>query len=418
LILAWIAVPALAFARPKIAVAPIAGDDDGKVTAAVAEEASQHATVVDPEPTKRALERLGYSDASSKKAQKALRKRLGVDVIIYGQVESKKGKQKLTLEVSGRNKRSGEIELSFKNASSNKFREELRDDLGKQLAGAEGEASEDDDDNKDKDKDKEKSKELTVYRPFRHGGDGGDNGPRHPLTESALWLDGGAAGLHRSLTYETTGAASPPPPVGTASVSGEIEAEVYPAAFDSLASGASGIGFAATVAKTVGLSIAVPGSNLSAPIDESRYTIGARYRLHFGQTTLAFGAAFWRQTFVADRGGLGMAQLDMPDTAYNAIAPQLVLRVAATPKIALLAQVDVPLIFSSGQITTGTQLGQATILAAAGEGAIDFSLAEHYGLRFALLYDQVDFLFQAPRRGVSAAIDRTLGLTGTFALFY
>jgi len=399
-LLLWVAIPALAFARPKIAVAPLAGDDDGKVTAAVAEEASQHATVIDPQPTQKALARLGYDNANSKKAQKALRKRLGVDVIIYGTVDTKGSKQKLTLEVSGRGKRAGEIELSFKTASSNKFREELRDELGKQLAGAEGEASEDDD---------------GPRRPFRHGG---DDGPRHPLTESAVWIDGGPSGLHRSLTYETTGAATPPPPVGTASFSGQLEAEIYPAAFDSLQSAASGFGFAATVAKTVGLSIAVPGTTASASINEARYTIGARYRFHFGQTTLATGVAFWHQTFIADRSSLMGATLDMPDTSYNAVAPQVAARFAITPKIAILAQLDIPLIFSSGQITTGAQLGQATIIAGAGEGAVDFSLAEHYGLRFALLFDEVDFLFQSPRRGVSSAIDRTLGLTATFALFY
>src|SRR2546423_3136461 len=133
--LAWVLVPALAFARPKIAVAPLEGDDDGKVTAAVAEEASQHAVVVDPKPTQTALDKLGFSNAKSKKAQKKLRAKLGVDVIIYGEVDSKGAKQHLSLEVSGRGKRASTIELTFKNASSNKFREELRDELGKQLSG-------------------------------------------------------------------------------------------------------------------------------------------------------------------------------------------------------------------------------------------------------------------------------------------
>src|SRR4051812_36674443 len=90
-------LPAVAFARPKIAVAPLDGDDDGSVTAVVAEEASQHATIVDPKPTQAALARLGYPDAKGKKAQKALRKRLKVDVIIYGEVTTKGSKRKLVL---------------------------------------------------------------------------------------------------------------------------------------------------------------------------------------------------------------------------------------------------------------------------------------------------------------------------------
>ena len=399
LIVAWLLVPALAFARPKIAVAPLDGDDDGSVTAVVAEEVSQKATIVDPKPTQAALQRLGYPDVKTKKAQKALRKRLKVDVIIYGEVSGKNGKKKLLLEVSARNKDVTEIELSFKTATSNKFREELRDELGKSLAGAEGQAAEDDDDH--------------PLRPFRHG----EEDARHPVTESAVWLDAGAAALHRSLTYQTTGAASPPPPVGTASVSGELEAEIYPGAFDTIDSPLASIGLAATVAKTVGLSIAVPGTTGSATIDEARYTIGARYRFHFGQTSLAVGLSYWRQRFIADRSGAGMT-LDMPDTDYSAIAPGAVLRYAATPKIGILASLDVPFVFSSGGITTGTSFGQATVFGGSIEAALDYQLAPHYGLRFAGLYDQFDFLFNAPRRGVSAAVDRTMGVTATFALIY
>jgi len=398
LIVAWLLVPALAFARPKIAVAPLEGDDDGSVTAVVAEEASQHATIVDPKPTQAALARLGFSDAKGKKAQKALRKRLKVDVIIYGEVTTKGSKRKLVLEVSARNKDVTEIELTLKSATSNKFREELRDELGKSLAGAEGQAAEDDDDH--------------PLRPFRHG-----EGERHPITESAVWLDVGAAALHRSLTYQTTGAASPPPPVGTASVSGELEAEIYPLAFDTIDTPASSIGFAASVAKTVGLSIAVPGTTQSASIDEARYTIGARYRFHFGQTSLAVGLSYWRQRFIADRGGLAMP-LDMPDTDYSAVAPGAVVRIAATPKIGIMGALDIPFVLGSGGITTGTSFGQATVFGGAVEAALDYQLAPHYGLRFAGLYSQFDFLFNAPRRGVSAAVDRTMGLTATFALIY
>jgi hypothetical protein len=401
----WLLVPAVAFARPKIAVAPIEGDEDGKVTATVAEEASQHAVVIDPKPTQTALEKLGFSDAKSKKAQKKLRGKLGVDVIIYGEVEGKGAKQHLTLYVSGRGKRAGTIELTFKTATSNKFRDELRDELGKQLSGAEGEAAEGDDDDK-------------PFRPYRRGGDDSDT-VRHPLTEASVWLDGGAAALHRTLTYETTGAASPPPPVGTISASGELEAEVYPFAMDSLTPPAAGIGLVASVAKTVGLSIAVPGTTTSAPIDESRYTIGARYRFHFGTTTVAAGLSYWRQAFSADQSKLPMGTtLDMPNTEYGAIAPGGALRFAATPKIAIMFSLDIPLVFASGSITTGAQFGQATILAGSGEGAVDFLLGPHYGVRFAALYDRVDFLFQSPRRGVSAAIDSTLALTAMFALVY
>jgi hypothetical protein len=416
-IVAFLFIPAIAFARPKIAIAPLEGDDDGKVTAIVAEEASQHAAVLDPKPTQDALDKLGFSDAKSKKAQKKLRSKLKVDVIIYGDVSGNKTKH-VTLNVSARGQRASTIELTFKGSTMSKFRKELRDELGKQLAGTESEAQEEDEDHPHSDDHPKSEGSHSVRRPYQHHDDD-DSSARHPVTESAVWLDAGGAGLHRSLTYDTAGAASPPLPVGTASFSGELEAELYPAAFDSLASPAAGFGIAASAAKTVGLSIKVPGSSSSASINQSRFTVGARYRFHFGQTTLAAGVSYWKQSFSADKTSLPMGTtLDMPNCDYSAVAPGAVLRIAASPTIGVSLALDIPLILASGEITTGTSFGQATVIAGTFEGAVDVALAPHYGLRFAALYDQLNFSFKAPQRGVTGATDRTEGLLATVAIIY
>ena len=93
----------------------------------------------------------------------------------------------------------------------------------------------------------------------------------------------------------------------------------------------SGIGLAATFGRTVGLSITVPGTTASAGIDEGHYSIGARYRFVFGQSSLAAGISYWRREFIADRGSLMGQTLDMPDVDYRGIAPEVVAKFPATP---------------------------------------------------------------------------------------
>src|SRR6185369_8680676 len=99
----------------------------------------------------------------------------------------------------------------------------------------------------------------------------------HVLTQAALWLDGGASFARRTLTYQSTGMMQPPP-VGTAAAAGNVEAELYPAAFGTLQGAAAGFGVDAELGYTVGLGIAVPGTQVTAPIKNGHYSLGARYR--------------------------------------------------------------------------------------------------------------------------------------------
>ena len=66
---------------------------------------------------------------------------------------------------------------------------------------------------------------------------------------------------------------------------------------------------------------------------------------------------------MADRSKLmNKDALDMPDVDYSAIAPGASLRVAATPKIAAFASVEVPLMLYSGPIQLPASYGSAKIL--------------------------------------------------------
>jgi hypothetical protein len=488
IVFAWLAIPAIAIAKPKVAVAPLDGDDDGKVAEVVVEAAREHAKVIGPKQVGKAADELGLSDPNTPRALKKLRGKLEVDAVIHGKVERDGGKKRLVLSVAGKGKSGSAFEVEYKSASSKSFKKELREELGKRIAGAgeggkEDEAddeppkknvfddsgskkkptddeppkkkSSDDDPPKKKSSDddppkKKKTSEDDEPKPKRvakrsddddstrarkkssdddedrprkkkkrrHSDDEDEPPPRHPITQGALWLDLGGAGLHRTLTYSTNGGGAPPPPVGTGSFSGQFEGEVYPFAFDTVRKPESGIGLAATFGRTVGLSITVPGTTASAGIDEGHYSIGARYRFVFGQSSLAAGISYWRREFIADRGSLMGQTLDMPDVDYRGIAPEVIAKFPATPTIGITAQLDVPLMLASGDITSGSKFGVASIIAFGLEGAVDVALAPHYGLRFAALFDQVKLSFQGMARGVTGATDRSMGITATFALLY
>jgi hypothetical protein len=261
-------------------------------------------------------------------------------------------------------------------------------------------------------------------RKKRHRRDGVEP-ERNPITQAAMVLDGGAAGMRRSLTWDMNLGMAPPPTVGTASFSGRIEGEVYPGAFDTLEGTAAHVGIVGSLRKTFGLSIAVPGTAVDAPIKEGAYTIGARYRFVFGSSSLALGVSFWRQYYIADRSALAAPNLlDMPDVEYAAVAPGAIFRFAAGSNLGAFVGLDVPLLLSAGPIGTPASYGAADAIAFAVDGGVDYMLGPHYGLRFTAVFHQVGLGFKqtqdtlAARRGVVGATDRTMGIAAAFAVFY
>jgi hypothetical protein len=483
IVLVSLALPAIAVAKPKVAIAPLESDNDGGVAELVAKEAAAHAKVTSAKATAKAIEELNISDPGTSKALKKLRNKLEVDAVIHGKVDRDGGKKKLVLAVSGRGKAGTPFEIEYKSLSSKTFHKELRDALAKKIAGlsesdheddsgddaeehpvkhtfsddhATKHESSDDHPTKHESSDDHPTKhESSDDHPSKHESsddhpkrvasddsghvrkhsDDGEDHPRkrkhrrsddddtparHPVTQAALWLDGGAAGMHRTLTYDTSGgAASPPRAVGTGSLSAQIEGEVYPGSFDTLKGAAANLGLVGAFGKTVGLAIHVPGTTASASINEGHYEIGARYRVISGTSAFAFGVSYWERRFIADRSGMG-AMLDMPDVEYKGVAPAASAKFAATPKVGIGLSLELPLMLASGTITSGTSFGQASILAFAGTGSVDVLLGPHYGLRFAALFDQVGLSFKAatPTRGVSGATDRSMGVTATLSVVY
>ena len=484
IILVTVGITASAVAKPRVAIAPLDGDSDDKISDVIAEEAGKSAKVTPPDEVGKIIESLGIRDLHSMRALKKLRVRLEVDAIVYGKLERQGSKKRLKLTVSGRAKKAVSFEVEFKTSSSKTFRKGLRDELATHIATAtEGEAYDDDTDDDDEPKkkkltedDEPKKKKLTEddepknkhddgapkqkhdderpkkrvaadddsARVRKHHDDDGDDDQRkthkkkrrhrdddaepagrHPTTQAALWLDAGATGVRRTLTYDTTDVTTPPPRVGTGAAAAQFEGEVYPLALSGSGGSGAGFGLALAVRKTVGLSIAVPGTNVSAGIKEGQYSIGPRYRFMFGTTTLAIGVDYWRRYDYADRSALAMpGLLDMPDVEYTAVAPGAVVKVAATLKIALFLGLQVPAMLGTGPIGAGGSYGKATAVAFEAHGGLDVELATNYGVRFAAMFEQVGLAFKADpgtlaaRRQVAAVTDRTMGISATFAVFY
>ncbi len=465
-----VAAPALA--KPKAAIAPLEGDEDQKVTKLVADAAGDHAKVTGPERTAKAMDNLSITGFKTKDLKK-LRSNLEVDVIIHGTVTRDGSKKHLALTLSGKGKQKEMVELDYK--STKTLRKQLSSALGKKLDAAAGGGNDDDADDDDdapkrpfadkaadddkpkkhddddkpkkhadaddrpRKRDEDKPKKRTAEADVRKHSDNDDDRPRkrkhhrgddeddvpppNPITQAAAWVDAGGNFTRHTLTWAGAGTMKPPG-VGTAAASAAVEGELYPASFAPKTRGA-GIGIYGDFGYAMGLGIAVPGAGVTAPIKQEHYQLGVRYRIATGQASIAFGAAYWRRTYIADRSKLMMpTQLDTPDIDYRAIAPGVVARFPAAPKVGIVVGADVPLMLDGGPITKATSYGAATILAADVMAGLQILVAEHVALQLRGDFNYESFSFAAKAqsgaatRGVTSATEMNYGLTATVGVLY
>lgn len=427
LLIAWLLVPAWAMAKPTLALAPIEGDKDGKVAELISSAVDEDFKVVGPAKVEATMGKLDI-DSVDPKTTKKLRKKLGAEVVVYGRVDKEGKKKNLTLSISARGKRTQKFEVDYKSADAKSFKKELRAELNKRLAGAERDESNDDDEDDEREDKREARRDDDdgdrVRKRRDRDDDDDDDRPkkkkkkRHVINHAALRLSAGAVAARRTLTYDGGGMAGPPR-VGTFGGAGRIDVEVYPAAFDTLEGAAAGIGFAGELEKTVGVSIDVPGSTKSTPINQMRYSAGVRYRIPFGPSSFAFGASYWYRQFVADRSSLGgLEALDMPDVKYKAIAPTGVLRIAAAPNVGIYFSAEIPLLLDAGPIQNGANYGPASVIAFDLEAGAEILVGSNYAVRLAGQFEQLGLSFSKMNRGVTAAKDRLMGVTATFEVLY
>jgi hypothetical protein len=447
----WAALGSTAYAGTKVAVVALDGDSsNGQLTGVVVEVAGESATVIDSDLVDKGLHALAIDGPPSTTETKKLRSKLKVDVVLTGKVAKDGDKLKLSLVATGKGGKSESFSLHFTKSSAKSFRTELAAALDKHISSVSGGADSDDEDDDQakkpppkKDKDKDKEIDDITKRPSRDDrpsrrvakrtdddsddGDGGSVHKRHhaaladsdhnALTQGAIWLDAGAGGLRRTLTYGAGG--NPPPKLGTAGATAALDAAYYSG------DGPSGFGAVVSVRQTLGVSIAVPKTAAKCAITEAAYTLGARYRMPLsGTSSIAFGANYWRYRYIADRAPLGddPTELDMPDVDYSAIAPAGEIHYAVSPTTAVSAALTIPIIFSTGPASTG--YGAAGGISLTLDAGLDFKLAEHYGLHIGGVFDQLGIKLEgtkstvAAMRGLSSMTDRTVGAIVAVALLY
>jgi hypothetical protein len=222
-----------------------------------------------------------------------------------------------------------------------------------------------------------------------------------------------------------------PPRVITTAGAGRFDGEIYPFALANPGSGLAGLGFAGTYDKTLGLAIKIPNQALSAPISQSHFALGARYRFGVGEaSTLVLGLDYVGRHYTADRSGLMAVVLDAPDVDYAAVAPGVALRSPVTGTITAFAGLDGLLMLEAGQIQKITSYGPATVYGVEAIGGVDIAVAKQLGLRIAVEYSQINFSFSnqgamaigrdkdPASQDVMGAVDRSIGLAATLGLVY
>jgi hypothetical protein len=252
--------------------------------------------------------------------------------------------------------------------------------------------------------------------------------------EPAALARAGAGGslAQRRLSFVTrAGFNQIPPRVITLAGAGRVDGEIYPFAIARPGSGLSGLGLAGAYDKTFGLSIKIPNQSVRAPIDQAHYALGARYRWTLGEASIiAIGLDYARRHYIADRSGLMTLVLDAPDVDYSAIAPGVAARVPVSSSITGFAAADGLLILKTGAIQTQASYGAANVYGFDAQAGVELAVTHQIGVRVAVEYSQINLAFKATGAmatsrdndpatvDVTAAVDRSIGISATLGLVY
>jgi hypothetical protein len=188
------------------------------------------------------------------------------------------------------------------------------------------------------------------------------------------------------------------------------------------------------------LSLDAPAGTAKAPVTESAWSIGLRYRLVLGHTTemsptLTVGVGYGQRQFspdesgVTDSAGKTTLEKNTPASTVSVIDPGVQLRYPVKRRLALFAGVRGMIIPGAGTITETASYGAATLYGIDGNLGVDILLGKRYAVRLAGEITQVHYAFNgsgaltnldsdATTKEVSALSDRSLGGSLTFGVLY
>lgn len=470
-------VAAVAEAKPKVAFAPIVGDDGGEVGEAVTGTLDEY-KLVPAKDLKKKVKSLGLGDDWSDKDFVKLEKELEADAIVQGTLEPAGKKKNLTFKIYVHGKKAKGFSVQFSNPASDKFQKAVHDKLVEKITADEGEEvalddkpkkkkkktddddaapadddapkkkkkkKTDDDDTaqSDDDKPKKKKKKVAVDDDDTGVEASADDAPKpslHAANRAAIRVDAGISAATRSLTFTSrsfTEGKGPPKPYSNSVVPGaRIEGELFPLAFSDPKSPASGLGLGFDFDQTISLTLrttAQPDAQLKAT--QRHWTVGLRYRYVFGpgpqSPSLTFGLNYGGRQFKVDRSALtGGNELDLPDVQYKMYQPAAAVRIPVAPSIALIAMGRAMIITSAGDIVTGMQYGQGKVFGFEGQAGLDIVLGDRFAIRLVGEFSQVGYTFNGVGElakdrdndpstpDVGGATDRSIGGSATLAVLY
>ena len=450
----WVGV---AYAKPRVAVTPIDGDDSGEMRDAVAEALDGgDLDVISTGKVTKAFDKLGYEGELSEKQAKKVAKELEADAILHAKL-GKSGKNKtlkFTLFVKGKKERG--FKVTFNNEKSPKFKAKLRDKVVDKVGsgGASDEettpkATRPDDEGADEEGDEDGKKKKKKKKLARDGDDDDpDEDPEiaaavarvspHAANRVAVRLDLGASFQNRSLTFtQRSNFPEGPKPYSNSYVPGaRIEGELYPLAFGNPKSFVSGLGLAGEFDRTLSLTLRTTAEpTVPVPTKQYRWAVGARIRIPFGKSatspSITLGTDYGKRAFSPDRTQLAMSSsLDVPNTTYTSIQPGLAFRIPFIPQLAFAGAAKAHLIQSAGPIQKLDSYGRASVFGVTAQAGFDIVLGNRFAIRLVGEFAQFGFAFvgngfrttsldgDPDTKDIGGALDRSIGGAATLAVLY
>lgn len=473
---------AAALAKPRVAVVPFEGDDDGMLQEVVADLLDDDYAVEGSRTVTRTVDKLGLDSDLSDKDLKKLANELDVDAILRGDLRKKGRRHLLHLKLYVNGKKVRGFKVEFASAESEKFQSALKNKLDEKLADAESKRSGDDEGGDDsmrgekeiaksedsgdeetrRDRDDEERSDRDEDRSDRDEDDEGrakkrtasadvddeeigvsssasvgSSGSSRAANTVAIRLDVGPSVSSRSLKFNSRSFEEAPKPYKNSPVGGmRVAGELYPLAFGNPHSFISGLGIAGQYDQTFKLNLqstAQPGTKF--PVTQRHWDIGLRFRIPFGRSarapTMTLGGGYFHRTFKVDRTLLNEGNIiDLPDVLYAGFDPGLEFRIPIIKQVALLFGGQAVLVTSTGGIQKLTSYGQAKVTGGQGMAALDIVIANRVALRLSGEVAQFGFAFTGNGEmtynrdndpmtpDVGGAADRYYGGAATLAVLY
>lgn len=473
--------PAIASAKPKIALTAIDGDESGTVGDAVTEALDgEELTVISQRVVNKAVDKLGLDSEMTEKQAKKLAGEVEADAIVIAKLDKDGGHKRLHFKLYVHGKKARGFKVMFNNAKSDRFKAKLRDKMVMKIAGETGGGddeeevakgkgkgadaddedpiggkkkgekklakkgeSKDEGEEEEDDAPKKKKKKRTASAEESEDEEIGvsaslSGAPKHSANRVAARLDLGVSFKNRQLLYNSR-ADFPegPKPFKVQPVPGaRFEAELYPLAFANPKSIAAGLGLAAEYDKTILLTLRTTDEpNVPVKANQQSYSIGARLRFVLGSTdtspSITLGAGYGKRRFTTDRSGLmDTNSLDIPETNYTTIDPGLAIRIPLIKQLALTFGGRALIITDAGPVQQPTSYGRAKVFGAWAQGGLDIVLGNRFAIRLVGEFQQVGFAFTGTgdkarnrdndpdTKDVGGMSDRSIGGSATLAVLY